>query len=235
MGTFTKNAWASRGAQTRPIRAGIPEKAALSDEGEFVMNRKKLAALSLAAAVAVALAGCTVPEPDREALGWEEDWVAMGDILAAEGPEGFTLQEEVNNLSGYGFHYAIWSRGEQRTYENAAGKEAPYYDVEVYLLVHSCKNETAAANMLLEWEARERLAYECGENTAAEGGGRSFTVVPMLAPLEGTVPYSRGLAALCAVGNYAVSVEVLCREGYECDTEKILTDFLSTLHYNDNK
>lgn len=200
--------------------------------GVLPMKKRRIAALAAALMAAVTLAGCTVAEPDYEKLGWDESWTAMGDILAAEGAEGFELREKVNNLSGYGFRYALWSRGEQYTYENASGKEATYHDAEIYLLVHSCKNETAAANMLLEWEARERLAYSCGENTTAEAGGRSFTVVPILSPLEGTVPFSRGLAALSTVGDHAVSVEILCREGYECDVEAVLADFLSGLHYS---
>ncbi len=196
---------------------------------------KKTAITVLAVILALALAGCTVAEPDYASLGWEEDWTALGDILAAEEPEGFTLEERVNNLSVYGFRYAIWSAGEEYTYVNAAGKEAKYYDAEIYLLVQECDTETAAFNMLLEWEARERLSYECGENTTISRGGRDYTVVPILAPLEGTVPYERGLVALTAKGKNAVSAELLCREGYVCDAEKILEDFLATLHYNENK
>lgn len=196
---------------------------------------KKTAITALAGILVLALAGCTVAEPDYEALGWEEDWVALGDVLAAEEPEGFALEERVNNLSVYGFRYAIWSAGEEGAYVNAAGKEAKYYDAEIYLLVQECDTETAAMNMLLEWEARERLSYECGENTRISRGTQDYTVVPILSPLEGTVPYEWGLVALTAKGKSAVSVELLCREGYECDAEKILTDFLSTLHYNDNK
>lgn len=197
--------------------------------------KKKAVYTALALILAAALTGCAVAEPDYAALGWEEDWAALGDVLAAEDPEGFTLEERVNNLSVYGFRYAIWSVGEERSYVNAAGKDAKYYDAEVYLLVQECDTETAAMNMLLEWEARERLSYDCGENTQVSRGGQDYTVVPILAPLEGTVPYQRGLAALTTRGKNAVSVEVLCREGYECDAEKILTDFLSTLHYNNDQ
>ena len=44
-----------------------------------------------------------------------------------------------------------------------------------------------------------------------------------------------GAAALAVRGNYAMSVELMCRDAFEGDPRELLAGFLSGIHYNDRE
>ncbi len=196
-----------------------------------VKMRRYLAAATL---LCLLLTACGAAELDRETLGWEEDWTAVGDAVASEPVDGFEPRENLDAMSASGLWYATWTAGEMEVRENEEGQRSEIYDAQIYLLVQEAKSEAKALAEVEVWKGRERDSYGCGESSTGDYAGMSFEVIPMLTASE-TNPYSHGAAAFGVRGKYAVSAELLCREGYEGDAEEILTDFLAGLHFNDKE
>lgn len=174
------------------------------------------------------LVGCA-PREDKHPE-WGADLVRIGADMAAQTPEGFTLQESNDALAPGGIYYVSWSRGEGRTILNAEGKEATAYDAQLFVLLKECADEGAAQGDVSGWMEREGQNYELGEAREQIENGQSFTVLPLLSA-KGDNPYDRGVAAFGVRNNCAVSVELLCADGFSEDTTIVLTSFLQGLHY----
>lgn len=175
------------------------------------------------------LTACAAEEPDFEALGWEEDWTAVGDLLAVEPPEGFTPEEGgAENASGV--WYAAWSAGEPEESEPFG----TYYGAEIFLLVQECGSEAEAGSVVEGWSGFERASFSRGETAAREYAGQTYETA-LLSPVPGAdgSPYHDGAEAFAVRGKLAISVELLCRESFEADREAVLARFLSGLHFND--
>ncbi len=186
--------------------------------------RKKIGILLLAMFV---LIGCTVRE-EKEHPDWDASWFALGDLIAAETPEGFTLNESNDVLSIAGLYYATWTAGQGEPITNAQGKDAVLYDAQIYLLVKECESAEDAETDIADWMQRETGAYETVKSTVT-AAGHSYTALELVRA-KNENPYHHGAAAFGVIGTNAVSAELLCREGWDGDVITVLTEFLNGLH-----
>lgn len=178
------------------------------------------------------LSGCGAPAPDTAADGteWSDNWVTIGNVIGVETPEGMTFRESSDALEAQGMYYAAWSMGEGVTAANEDGEDVQIYDAQVYLLLAGYDNTGKAEEAAAEWldMAAERYAVE---STASETyAGQAFTVITYTYASE-TNPFARGASAFGVYGNYAVSVELSCREDYDGSAPELLADFLEHCHY----
>lgn len=181
-------------------------------------------------ALALLLTGCGQQKdlhPD-----WDEDWTRFENLLAAETPEGWLLYEYNPTLSMGGIWYAAWARGEERMLTNAEGEEAAVYDAQIFLLAVECAGEDEAKANIADWLDREAQSYQTGEGFERSVAGQSYTILPLNAA-KADNPYAHGAAAFAARGDLALSVEVLCAEGFEGEAQTILEQFLGGIHYGE--
>lgn len=194
---------------------------------------KKWMALLTAGALCLGLTGCgTVLPPEKAAdgLDWDKDWVTVGGIVGVDTPDGMDPRENNEALSANGMYYATWSIGEGEAYTNADGDEAQVYDAQVYLLLGGYKSTQEAENALAQWKSMAGLQYAVDGTTEASHNGQDFTVITYSFDSD-TNPYARGASAFGIYRNYAINVELTCRQGFEGDAAQLLARFLDRCHY----
>ena len=184
-------------------------------------------ALFSALFAALLLTGCAKGTVDP---GFDETWTNVGNLIGVEPMEGFTPSENMDALGPNGLYYASFVSGEGTTITNADDEEATVYDAQVYLLIEQCRDAGTAGSEVGKWLALEKTSYGTGEEQEKTIAGQSFRILPLTSAAEGN-PYTHGAAAFGSRGDMAVSVELLCRDGFEGDPEEVLTAFLAGLHY----
>ena len=178
------------------------------------------------------LAGCSQPVPRQAADGaaWRGDWVTVGNVVGVETPEGMTPRENNDALAANGMHYATWSCGEAEPYVNEDGGGAQIYDAQVYLLLAGYDGAGKAEDSAAKWLDMAASQYAVEDTGEEVYNGQAFTVVTYAYKSE-TNPYARGASAFGVYRNYAVSVELSCRDGFGGDPREMLADFLRNCHY----
>lgn len=190
------------------------------------MRRLWIAALI----AALALTGCAKteePHPD-----WDGSWVRIADYVGVEPLEGFTLNESNDALSMSGLYYATWASGDGRDFVNNDGAEATVYDAQIYVLLEECRDREAAEEAVGTWIARERQSYEAGETYPKTFGTQNFEILPLISGSEGN-PYPHGTAAFAVRNQWAISVEFVCSDRFDGDSQAILEQFLAGFHYSE--
>jgi len=192
---------------------------------------KKLAAVLTA--VCLTLGGCAANPPEKAADGsdWQEEWVTVGGVMGIDSPEGMSLQDNNDTLAADGMYYASWTMGNPIPSTNAEGEEIQLYDAQIYLLLAGYPTESAAQSAVEEWlsMAEERYLVDSTKNQDYNGG--NFTVMDY-SFLSETNPYPRGASAFGIYGNYAITVELSCGEGFQKDALDCLENFLENCHYS---
>lgn len=194
---------------------------------------KRTAVCLLIAALCLGLAGCAaLPAPEKAADGaaWSEEWVTVGGVVGVDTPDGMTPRENNEALAASGMHYATWSIGEGEPCTNEDGEEATLYDAQVYLLIGGCKSEEEARDTMARWREMAQAQYTVGETAEAAHNGQEFSLITCTFDGE-TNPYARGASAFGAYRNYAISVELACREEFDGDAGELLARFLDSCHY----
>ena len=188
--------------------------------------------LALLLAGCICLAGCT-PVPAATTAGdkWDDDWITIGGIVGVDTPEGIDPRENNDALSVQGMYYATWSIGESEPYTNEDGDEAQLYDAQIYFLLAGYDAAEKAEASAAEWQSMANERYTVGQTLARTCGGQDFTVLTYRFASD-TNPYAAGASAFGVYRNYAISVELSCREGFTGDPLEILTDFLDHCHYS---
>lgn len=184
----------------------------------------------LALIAVLALTGCANSEelhPD-----WDESWVRIADYVGVEPLEGFTLNESNDALFMSGLYYATWTSGNGRDFVNSDGAEATVYDAQIYVLLEECRDPEAAEEAVETWIARERQSYTAGEPYTKTFGTQSFEILPLIAGSEGN-PYPHGTAAFAVRNEWAISVEFVCSDLFDGDSQAILEQFLAGFHYSE--
>lgn len=194
--------------------------------------KTRMVLLPVAALLALCLTGCTVLPPERAAdgLGWDESWVTIGGVLGVDTPEGLTPRENNEALSANGMFYATWSAGGEEDYTNEDGGEARLYDAQVYVLLAGASSAGEAENAVKEWMELADSRYHVDGRFEESYNSQPFTVLAYTYGSD-TNPYQRGASAYGVYRNFAVSVELSCREGFPGDELEILADFLEHCHY----
>lgn len=187
---------------------------------------------ALAGLLCLCLAGCAAVPPERAAdgAGWDESWVTVGGVLGVDTPAGMTHRETNEALSANGMFYAAWSMGEGEDYTNEDGEDAVLYDAQIYVLLAGADSQEKAGNTADEWMALAEERYAVDGRSEETYNGQAFTVLSYTYSSD-TNPYQRGAAAYGAYGNFAVSVELSCREDFAGDALETLADFLEHCHY----
>lgn len=170
------------------------------------------------------LSGCGRAAPPKAADGatWSGDWVTLGKVIGVDTPEGLTARENSDVLSAKGMYYAAWSAGEAVPCVNEDGTDAQLYDAQVYLLAAGHDSTQKAEERAAEWLNMAYEQYAVDAEAVETCNGQEFTVIIYTYTSE-TNPY--------AYGNYALSVELSCRESFEGDALDTLKDFLEHCHY----
>ena len=192
----------------------------------------KKSPFALLLAACVCLAGCAqVPAAAEDGAAWDDSWITVGGIIGVDTPDGIDHQENNDSLSIQGMYYATWSIGEPEPYVNEDGDEAQLYDAQIYLLLAGYNASEKAEESAAEWQSMANDRYAVEQTLSATCNGQDFTVLTCAFDSE-TNPYARGASAFGVYRNYAVSVELSCREGFTGDPLEILTDFLEHCHYS---
>lgn len=194
---------------------------------------RRTMAFLLAGAVCLALTGCGAaapPEKAADGLDWDENWITVGGVVGVDTPEGMDHRENNDALAANGMYYATWSVGEGEAFTNEDGEEAQIYDIQVYLLLSGQKSAKDAESILKQWTDMAGLQYVIDDTAARTYNGQEFTVITYRFDSEDN-PYVRGASAFGVYGNYAVSVELTCRESYNGDAAELLGQFLDSCHY----
>lgn len=179
---------------------------------------------------ALMLTGCSNTEQELPP-GWDENWVLIADYIGVEPLDGFTLNESNDLLSVSGLYYATWTSGDGQDFVNADGKEAIVYNAQVYVLLEECRSADAAKKAVETWITREKQSYETGDADTKSLGGQDFEILPLIAGSEGN-PYTHGTAAFAARDEWAISVELVCADSFEENSQEILEQFLAGFHYS---
>jgi len=189
--------------------------------------------LCVCAALCLLLSGCAsaVPKQAADGAAWDEDWVTLGGLLGVGEPgNGLTLRDNNAALSASDMYLASWTIGAGAPYVNEDGDEVSLYPARLDVLVYGREDEDAAAETLAEWGARQAEVYAVRETAAWTVDGRDYTVSAYDCPSE-TNPYSRGVSAFLVYGDYALSFELNCQDGFDGDEAEILRSFLDACHY----
>lgn len=194
---------------------------------------KKVIWILLGAALCLCAAGCSQPAPERAADGqsWSDGWITVGGIVGVDTPEGIDPRENNDALSARGMYYAAWSIGQAEDFVNEDGDSAQLYDAQIYLLLAGFSAAEKVEENAAEWEAMANDRYAVEQVLSKTCNGQAFTVLTY-AYDSGSNPYERGASAFGVYGNYAISVELSCREGFAGDPLEVLTDFLDHCHYS---
>ena len=187
--------------------------------------------LLLAVLMILILSGCSLPPPaDSQGTAWSEDWVTVGNVIGVDTPEGLTPRENIDTLAVSEIYYATWSIGEEESFKTAEDTDSTVYDAQIYLLIQGRETVETAESDVSAWLALAEERYAIENRSTGSYGGQAFTILTYNYTGEDN-PYARGAAAYGLYGNFAVSVEVSCREAFEGDAAEILTDFLEHCHY----
>lgn len=194
---------------------------------------KKAAVFLLVGALCLGLAGCSAPPPPEKAADgtdWDESWVTVGGVVGVETPAGMDPRENNEALAANRMYYATWSIGEGESFTNEDGEEAQIYDAQVYLLLGGFRSEEEAGDNMAQWKDMAEQRYAVDSSAEESHGGRDFTIITYSFDSESN-PYARGASAFGVYRNYAVSVELTCREGFDGDAGSLLGGFLDNCHY----
>lgn len=193
---------------------------------------KKRMALLLAGVLCLGLAGCGAVPPEQAAdgLDWDESWVTVGGVVGVDTPDGMDARENNEALAANGMYYATWSVGEGEPYTNADGEDAQLYDAQVYLLLAGYESGEEAGDALGQWKDMAESQYAVGQAVEETHNGQDYTVITYTFDSEQN-PYARGASAYGVYRNFAVSVELACREGFDGDAGQLLAQFLDNCHY----
>ena len=187
-----------------------------------------------AVVLCLCLAGCSgasYPQTAADGAEWNPDWLTHGNLLGVEAPEGVSLVENYAILTMNGLTTSVWGVGTPETVADEDGKEADYYQAQIYVLAKECADEDEAAENLADWAARLAETWSVTGTRDAEYNGQVYAVLDCASVAEDS-PYSRELAALGRYGVWAVCVELDCRETFSGDADAVLSEFLSGCHYN---
>lgn len=183
-------------------------------------------------AACICLAGCQpVPMAAADGAGWDDNWITIGGIIGVDTPEGIVHRENNDSLSIKGMYYATWSIGEAEPYINEDGDETDLYDAQIYLLLAGYNAAEKAEESAAEWQSMAGERYIVDQTLSVNCNGQDFTVLTYTFDSE-TNPFAAGASAFGVYRNYAVSVEMSCREGFDGDPLEVLTDFLEHCHYS---
>lgn len=177
------------------------------------------------------LTGCAGSPGDAHP-DWDGSWTRIGEYVGVEPLDGFTLNESNDVLSMSGLYYATWTSGDGQNFVNNEGDDAVVYDAQIYVLLEECRSAEAAKEAVGSWTAREKLSYETGEPYAKSIGAQAFDVLPLISGSESN-PYPHGAAAFAVRGEWAISVELVCSDGFAGEPDTILEQFLTGFHYSE--
>lgn len=104
------------------------------------------------------------------------------------------------------------------------------YDAQVYLLVREAESEEAAQEAADQLREMAQQTYAVDGTATQTHNGQEFTVITYIFDSADN-PYARGASAHGVYHNFALDVELTCREDFEGDAAELLAQFLVNCHY----
>ena len=179
------------------------------------------------------LTGCSAPSSDSaDTVTADSEYVTVGSSLTVHNTDTrLTLLSNMDALSADGLYYASWTAGSSEPYENSDGDTVDLYDAQLYLLLGEFKSSESAQSNMDNWLTAGRTNYDVTDERSITCNGQSYTMVIYNFQNKEN-PYKHGVSVFGVNQNLAVCVELTCRENYEEDLEKMLTEFLNNCTYN---
>ena len=182
--------------------------------------------ISLLILLCLALTGCG----SEQAAQWPADWVEVAPFLAVSPVEDFDFGESADTFGLGGVYYATWTNGEKRDFVNAAGESTVIFNSQIYVIIQEFRTEAEAKTGLNQWMAREKQNYQVLEEFGIRVNDREYTFLALESGSE-TNPYGFGCAAFTIQGTNTLCVELVCSDTFTADTQAVLEQFLSSLHF----
>ena len=179
------------------------------------------------------LTGCSVlPSISDNDTIVNSEYVTIGNNLTVHNTDTrLTLISNMDALSADGLYYASWTAGSSEPYENSDGDTVDLYDAQLYLLLGESKSPDAAQENMNNWFATGQTNYDVTDEKTVICNEQSYTMVTYNFQNEEN-PYAHGVSAFGVYQNFAICVELTCRESYEEDLEEMLTGFLNNCSFN---
>lgn len=183
--------------------------------------------------IAASLTGCSsLLSLSDDNTVTDSEYVTVGNHLTVHNTDPrLTLSDNKDVLSADGLYYASWTSGNSEPYENSDGDTVDLYDARLYLLMGEFKNSDAAQKNMENWLAAGLTNYDVTDESVVTCNGQSYTAITYNFQNEKN-PYSHGISAFGVYKNLAICVELTCREDYQEDLQKMLTDFLNNCTYD---
>lgn len=183
--------------------------------------------ISLLILLCLALTSCgSNPRP----TDWQADWVEIAPFLAVAPVEDFVFGESADTLGLGGVYYATWTNGDKRDFVNTQGESTVIFNSQIYVIAQEFRTEAEAETGLSQWMAREKQNYRVLEEFGIVVNDREYTFLRLESDSE-TNPYGFGCAAFTIHGTNAICVELVCSDTFTADTQAVLEQFLSSLHF----
>lgn len=99
------------------------------------------------------------------------------------------------------------------------------YDAQVYLLLKEAESEEAAREAAEQWREMAQQTYAVDGTAEQTHNGQDFTVTTYTFDSADN-PYARGASACGVYRNFALNVELTCREEFDGDAAELLAQFL---------
>ncbi len=157
--------------------------------------------------------------------------IMIGNFLRIQNTDSrLTLLNNLDTLSADGLYYASWVIGDAQPYENSDGDTVDLYDASLYLLSGEFKNTQYAQENMDSWLAAAKENYEILNEEEITCSGQTYSLITYNSTHEDN-PYARGVSAFGVCENYAVCIELTCRDEFPDDLRNILIDFLNCCSY----
>lgn len=181
------------------------------------------------------LTGCSFvfsPLGEEADNTWEEEgYIEIGSRLTVtDNGGGFVLLNNKDVLSSDGLYYASWVIGEAKPFEKSDGATLDVYDAQLYLLLGEFSSSEKAADNMETWLDAGKSNYEILSEKKIVCNEQEYTLIIYNCTNEDN-PYDRGASAFGIYGETAVCVELTCIEGFEEESEVMLTSFLNGCTY----
>ena len=199
-----------------------------SRKDDFMMKR---ICWICALCIMLTLTGCSSSASSAENAAAASGDVTIGNYLSIQNIDSrLTLLNNLDTLSADGLYYASWVIGDAQAFENSDSDTVDLYDASLYLLSGEFKNMQYAQENMDSWLAAAKKNYEILNEEEITCNGQTYSLITYNSTHEDN-PYARGISAFGVYENYAVCIELTCRDEFTEDLRDILVDFLDCCSY----
>ncbi len=198
------------------------------------MTYKKLKYLFYIFCFSFLLTGCSFfPSTlEKNENTWADSGsITVGNMLTVQNTDDrLALINHMDTLSADGLYYASWAMGSPEPFQNSAGDMIDLYDAQFYLLLGEFPDDESAKGAMGKWLAAGKANYDILSEEEIICNGQPYTFITYQRAHD-DIPYHRGVSAFGQFHNYAVCIELTCKEDFEEDLTALMNDFLNACSY----